>query len=140
MSYYALIKDGVVENVVVWDGSEGLFDDYTTHELSETEIAGPGFSAKLDSKKKWVFTPPVVNTSPEEQSEINLLNAQSSYEVASSKIKSLNEQIEDDDYSNSSEDKVKGLLSSWTSYRKALRAYISSSDGTQPLPLSPDNK
>ncbi|WP_411705958.1 hypothetical protein [Edaphovirga cremea] len=77
MSYYALIKDSVVENLVVWDGSEGFFDDYTTHELTENEIVGPGVSAVSGSDKKWVFTPNEINVSPEEQSEMNLLNAQS---------------------------------------------------------------
>ena len=30
MSNYALVKNGVVENVVVWDGTGDIFDDYIT--------------------------------------------------------------------------------------------------------------
>ena len=30
MSNYALVKNGVVENIVVWDGTGDIFDDYIT--------------------------------------------------------------------------------------------------------------
>ncbi|WP_267411823.1 hypothetical protein [Pantoea sp. GM_Pan_4] len=140
MSSYALIKDGLVANVVVWDGNDGVFDDYTTHELTGDEVVGPGFSAVQGSDNDWVFTAPVIELSPEEQTEINLVNAQSGYEQASSEIQSLNEQIEDEDYSIQSEDELKSSLASWTTYRKSLRAYINAGDGSKTLPSPPDVK
>lgn len=41
MSNYALVKNGVVENVVVWDGTGGIFDDYITVNID-------GISAGID--------------------------------------------------------------------------------------------
>lgn len=140
MSSYALIKDGLVENIVVWDGNDGLFDDYTTHELTGDEVVGPGFSAAQGRDNDWVFTAPVIVVSPEEQAEINLANAQSGYEQASLEIQSLNEQIEDEDYSIQSEDELKSSLAAWITYRKSLRAYINTGDGSKSLPSPPAKK
>lgn len=69
----------------------------------------------------------------------NLLKAQEQYELASGKIDNLNDQIEDEDYSETdTEESVKASKVSWTTYRKALRAYIASTDGTKALPTAPD--
>ncbi len=35
MSNYALVKNGVVENVVVWDGTGDIFDDYITVNIDD---------------------------------------------------------------------------------------------------------
>ncbi len=43
MSTYALIKDGVVENIVVWDGTGDIFSDYTTVNIDDVE-AGIGWA------------------------------------------------------------------------------------------------
>jgi hypothetical protein len=134
---YALIQSGMVENVVVWDGEGDIFSDYTTYKIKEGETVGPGFSAEQDSSGNWEFIAPVVVVSPEEQAAINLQKAQSEYERASSKIAALNEQIADEDYTGTTEDAVKASMTSWTTYRKALRSYIAASDGTQELPEAP---
>lgn len=57
MSTYALIKDGVVENIIVWDGTGNIFNDYTTVNIDDVE-AGIGWSYS-DS----TFTPPASQTS-----------------------------------------------------------------------------
>lgn len=44
MSDYALIKDGLVDNIVVWDGKGDLFSDYQVVELNDGTIAAPGWS------------------------------------------------------------------------------------------------
>ena len=53
MSNYALVKNGVVENVVVWDGKGELFSEFVTVELNDDSVASVGWS--YDGKE---FTPP----------------------------------------------------------------------------------
>ena len=138
MPNYALIKDGLIQNVVVWDGVGDLFKDFETYELAENYSVGPGYAADMDSAGKWIFTAPAVVITPEEQGAINLQKAQTEYARATTQITSLNERIEDSDYAGTTEDAVKLSLSDWVTYRKALRAYISSVDGGIELPSAPD--
>lgn len=138
MSAYALIKDGVVVNAVLWDGEGDIFQDYETYEIKEGEQVGPGYTAQKDSKGKWSFSAPVVEVTPEEQANKNIQAASSSYDLATAKITSLNEIIEDEDYSSYPETDVRAQLATWTSYRKALRAYIAKGDGKVTLPESPE--
>lgn len=137
-SSYALIKDGVVVNAVLWDGEGDLFPEYETYEIKEEDSVSPGFTAEKDKKGSWVFTAPVVELTPEEKANKNIQEASSSYDRASVKITSLNQIIEDEDYSSSSEEDVRAELAIWTSYRKALRAYIAKGDGKFSLPKSPE--
>lgn len=139
MSGYALIKDGVVVNAVVWNGEGDLFSEYETYEIKEGDQVGPGFTAEKDKKGNWVFTAPVVEVTPEQQAQKNLNAAQSEYSLASSHITALNQRIEDEDYSDElTPDIVSALKASWTKYRKELRAYIEKNDGAVKLPSPPD--
>lgn len=137
-SSYALIKDGVVVNAVLWDGEGDLFPEYETYEIKEEDSVSPGFTAEKDKKGNWVFTAPVVELTPEEKANKNIQEASSSYDRASVKITSLNQIIEDQDYSSSVEEDVRAELATWTSYRKALRAYLAKGDGKVSLPKSPE--
>ncbi|EKS6745954.1 tail fiber assembly protein [Enterobacter kobei] len=61
MQNYALIKNGVVENVVIWDGEGDIFDDYTAVKLDGL-TAGIGWT--YDGEQ---FTaPPEPEPTPEE--------------------------------------------------------------------------
>lgn len=42
MSGYALIKDGVVVNAVVWNGEGDLFSEYETYEIKDGGIRKVG--------------------------------------------------------------------------------------------------
>lgn len=69
----------------------------------------------------------------------NLQTAQDEYDSASEHITALQQRMDDDDYDDTNtEESVKALKATWTTYRKALRAYISSADGTKSLPAAPD--
>lgn len=139
VSSYALIKDGVVANAVLWNGEGDLFPEYETYEIKEDDQVGPGFTAEKDKAGNWVFTPPVVEITPEEQAQKNLSTAQSEYNLASAQITALNQRIEDEDYSGEfTEEAVAKSKADWTTYRKALRAYISAADGAASLPKAPD--
>lgn len=82
MSNYALVKNGVVENVVVWDGKGELFSEFVTVELNDDSVASVGWS--YDGKE---FTPP---PEPEKTHEELIAEAdaekQSRLDYASSKI------------------------------------------------------
>jgi len=134
MSTYALIKDGMVVNVVVWDGEGQMFDSFTTYEVKENEQIGPGYSAKKDKKGSWSFTPPSVVMTDEEIALANISTAQSEYDVATANINALRQIVEDGDYEDSSEEEVKNLINEWTSYRIALRSYLKVADGSKELP------
>ncbi|MGE4775215.1 hypothetical protein [Yersinia enterocolitica] len=71
---------------------------------------------------------------PEEIAAENMATARTEYDRATANIVALNEQIEDEDYAGTTKDTVKADLSSWTDYRKQLRAYIKAGDGCGPLP------
>lgn len=139
MSGYALIKDGLVVNAVVWDGEGDIFQEYETYEIKDNDLVGPGFTAKKDGKGNWFFTPPVIEITPEEQAQKNLNTAQSEYNRASAQITALNQRIEDEDYSGEFTEKaVAKSKADWTTYRKALRAYIAEATGKGDLPKGPD--
>lgn len=131
---YALIKNGIVVNIVVCESDDAaieLFQDFTVVNITDSS-AGIGWS--YDGKS---FSAPETEQTPEELADANLAKAQSEYEAASVKIIALNEQIADEDYDGTTEEAVKAELESWTGYRKQLRAYIKAADfsGTPPDPL-----
>ncbi|EHG6164148.1 hypothetical protein ACNDTH_000348 [Escherichia coli] len=43
MSNYALIKDGIVVNIVIWNGESDLFREYTTINVDNIDV-GIGWS------------------------------------------------------------------------------------------------
>lgn len=65
--------------------------------------------------------------------ESNLQKAQSEYDIATLKIDALSQQIEDEDGDIKTLESTK---STWTDYRKSLRAYLKT-DGSGDLPVSP---
>lgn len=140
---YAVIENGMVVNVIVWDGETSIgfggnqiaIQIYQSGVGTTTPTPGIGWSYA-----NGVFTPPPEPEQTEENiAAQNLALAQASYNVATVKINSLNEQIEDTDYAGTTEDEVKEGLTAWTRYRTALRAYIKGDDGSQPLPAYPQN-
>ncbi|MBS0893943.1 hypothetical protein JK211_07835 [Tatumella sp. JGM130] len=139
MSGYALIKDGLVMNTVVWDGEGEIFSEYEQCKIVDGMQVGPGYMAKKDETGNWVFTAPVIVITPEEQAQKNLNTAQSEYARASAQITALNQRIEDEDYSSEhTEAGVAKSKADWTTYRKALRAYIAEASGKDALPKGPD--
>ena len=134
---YALIKNGVVEQVVVWDGQGDLFSDFTTYALPDGAIAGPGYIAS-EKDGYYEFSAPVIVKSSAQIAAEKKLIANSEYDRASSKITALQQQIDDEDYSTPDvEASLKNNKALWTNYRKSLRAYINDSDGSYPLPSEP---
>ena len=59
---YALIKNGIVVNVILWDwsGEEGedIFKEYEKAFIDDSCIVGVGFIASRDSDNNWVFNEP----------------------------------------------------------------------------------
>ena len=63
---YALIKSGMVKNVVLWDGDGDLFSDYECYEIAEGEEVGSGYAAVKEGGK-WGFTAPAIDDATDEQ-------------------------------------------------------------------------
>lgn len=127
-------KSGTVEKTIVCESTEianKMFPDYISVDISEL-AAGIGWS--YDGTN---FTEPEIKKTANELASENIATANSEYARATTKIDSLNEQIEDEDYADTPEDAVKMSLTAWTEYRKALRAYIRDADGSRDLPTGP---
>lgn len=134
---FALIKNAVVENTIVCESAElakELYPDFTI-----VEIAGipAGIGWKYDGE---TFAAPEIVRTPEEVAAENLATAQSEYNRASEYITALNEQIEDADYTDTTEADVKAELTVWTEYRKQLRAYVKAGDGSKAPPVLPKSQ
>ncbi|QIP25451.1 hypothetical protein [Klebsiella aerogenes] len=132
---YALIKDAIVQNVVVCDDDDSaklLFSKFTVINIDDMNV-GIGWGYDGES----FIEPPTPEPSPDDIASGRLVFAQSEYDKATDKINYLNEQVADTDYSGTTEADVMTLLERWTDYRKKLRAYIMTQDGSEPLPASP---
>lgn len=136
---YAVIENGIVVNVIIWDGKAamGWGGDQSLIQIAQS---GGGATAPIPgigwSYANGVFTPPPSPPlTPESIAANNLALAQAAYNVATSKITALNEQIADSDYAGTTEAEVSAALISWTDYRKQLRAYIKTGDGRLALPV-----
>lgn len=127
---YARIENGIVAELVdVPDGVD--ISDLYHPDLRFVDVS------RVDPQPEdgWIYADGVfAETVPVVTPDENLATAQSEYDRASEQITALNEQIEDADYDGTTEEVVKAELAAWTDYRKKLRAYIRSSDGSQPLP------
>lgn len=145
MANYALIKDGVVFNMIIWDGPEESpidFGEGVTYALipdDDGNIPGQGWLFEND---KFVC-PPLTDEEKEEKDQeekrMRLENSQAEYDRASSRITAINQQLDDEDYSDGeTEDSLTAEKSTWTAYRVKLRAYIKAADGSKELPTAPD--
>ena len=131
MPDYALVKNGIVDNIVVCENDDfanDFFSEFTVVNIKDV-AAAPEWS--YDGKS---FTAPVTEKTPEKISEENLETANSEYSRAGRQIDAINEQIEDEDWDGTAEGQVRSELSKWTYYRKKLRRYIKKSDGSVDLP------
>lgn len=133
MKNYAVVEDELVINIVLWDGKSD-WSPGAGIAVPAGDDVGIGWSYK-----KGKFTPPPIpEPSPDEISARNLASAQAAYGAATLAINALNEQIEDADYSGTTEDSVKAEIAAWIAYRVSLRAYIRIGDGSASPPESPD--
>ena len=151
---YAFIKDGAVGNIAVWNGEGDIFADFTTVEITDTFAAAIGdayidgvlyakprdgyeYTFSSDSLK-WTMTAEGAAAKTAAVAAANLETAQSEYARASEKITALQQQIDDEDYSETdTAETVAAAKATWTAYRKALRAYIAANDGTAALLQAP---
>lgn len=127
---YAVVEDGIVTNIVLWDGKEKWAD------------SGRAILTDSDTGIGWryengVFTAPVIEKATDELARDNMATANSEYDRASVKIAALNDRIADEDWSGTTESAIRAELLAWTTYRKSLRAYISAADWSKQLPESP---
>jgi hypothetical protein len=150
---YALIKDGFVVNTVVWDGQGEIFSDFSTVEITDSFQASiddayvngvlyakprDGYDYTFSSAAlTWTITAESAKRKSAAAAAGNLVTAQSEYDRASIKITALQQQIDDEDYSDiDTAATVAQTKATWTTYRKALRAYIAGGDGSVSLPAT----
>ena len=145
MGNYALIKDGVVFNMIVWDGPDECPLDFGEG-VTYAPIPDDGGNIPAQG---WIFKngefirPPLTEEEQKEKEQeerrLRLENAQAEYDRSSSRITAINQQIDDEDYSDGETvDTLTAEKSKWTSYRVKIRAYIKEGDGSKELPVKPD--
>ncbi|EOS94765.1 hypothetical protein LU631_02820 [Erwinia tracheiphila] len=152
---WALVKNGYVVNTVVWAADDGGFSEFLTVQFTEKVQPNIGdayidgvlypkprdrYDYTFDTEKLvWNLTADSASKKAKDDAASQLLMAQEEYNRASDKITALQQRMDDDDYDDTNtEDTVKAQKATWTTYRKALRAYISAADGTKSLPTAPD--
>lgn len=125
---YALIKNGVIENVVVWDGEADIFPDYIAISI---DGVGAGIGWSYDGK---VFTPP---PEPEMTHEENIEQAElvKAGLLASARTTISIWQSELLLGTISNEDKTS--LIEWLAYIKAVEAIDTSTAPEINWPISP---
>ncbi|HEG2117510.1 tail fiber assembly protein [Enterobacter kobei] len=128
MSIYALVKDGFVENTVIWDGEGDLFPDYQAVELNENENAGPGWT--YDGTE---FYPPV---EPEKSHEELVAEAEQQKEALLSEAQTTISLWQTELQLGIISDEDKASLIAWVQYIKAVQAIDTSKapDITWPVP------
>lgn len=135
MMKFALINDNCVVNIFICDSEKLACELFSNDGLVVNVDGTPVSVGWLYSEGE--FIEPVINKTKDEIAAENLALAREGYVQASEQITALMEQIEDEDYADATEYIVKESLSSWTDYRKKLRAYIKAEDGSQSLPVAP---
>ncbi|WGL57915.1 hypothetical protein [Kluyvera intermedia] len=129
---YAIVSNGIVENVIVCISdkeAKKLFPEYIVIKIGDVN-AGIGWA--YNGKE---FIPPEIEISDDERARENLALADSEYSRATGMITALQEKIEDADYADGeTESSVLDDKKAWTEYRKELRAYIKTGDGSVNLP------
>ncbi|WP_338837842.1 hypothetical protein SD415_13750 [Citrobacter braakii] len=138
---FAVIENETVVNVIIWDGMSSMACGGNQSYIQIAQ-SGVGSSAPLPgigwSFKNGKFTPPPAQEpSPDEMAARNIASAQSAYDAATRTINALNEQIEDADYTGTTESSVNAELVAWVAYRVSLRTYIRVGDGSQIPPTPP---
>lgn len=115
---YALVKDGIVENVVIWDGEDDLFDGFETVSIDGLEV---GIGWTYDGK---VFTAPVEPPQPEPTYDELVQQAELQKQIL---ISQANEYIDSKQWPSklalgrlSDADKL--LFNEWLDYLDALEA------------------
>ncbi|MEG0870365.1 MAG: tail fiber assembly protein [Hafnia sp.] len=130
MSIYALVKDGVVENTVIWDGEGDLFPDYQVVELKENENAGPGWS--YDGTE---FYAPA---EPEKSHEELVAEAKQHKEALLSEAQATIRLWQTELQLGIISDEDKASLSAWVRYIKALQAVEISTAPDITWPTAPE--
>ncbi|QFH73098.1 hypothetical protein FR762_25420 (plasmid) [Enterobacter sp. E76] len=135
---FAVIENETVVNVIIWDGMSSMACGGNQSYIQIAQ-SGVGSSAPLPgvgwSYKNGKFTqPPAPEPSPDEMAARNIASAHVAYESATKTINALTEQIEDNDYTGTTEDTIRAELAAWITYRVSLRTYIRVGDGSQILP------
>lgn len=57
---WAIINNGIVENVVMWDGKGDIFKNFTTYKLPSDSPVGVGYLVNGDSADEYEFIAPEV--------------------------------------------------------------------------------
>lgn len=140
---YAVVLDGLVINTIVWDGESPIGQGGNQLLVKISSVGGSGGSLVTTPGRGWTYLdgefspPPPEEPSPEEISAQSIFTASREYDSATANIQSITEQIEDADYTGTTEGELKAKLSAWTDYRKLLRAYLKAGDGSKELPKMP---
>ncbi len=145
LEYESLPTDVITINEIVWLDTldkinQGFFamiegNDIT---LSDTAKPSPYYSFNKDSLK-WTQSTEQIEAEKKIKNKANLNKAQEQYESVSKTIQDYVDRLQDQDFEELSEEELQTAKSSLTDYRKKLRSYISTGDGSIDPPILTEN-
>lgn len=145
LEYVSLPTDVITIDEIVWLDTldkinQGFFamiegNDIT---LSDTAKPSPYYSFNKDSLK-WTQSTEQIEAEKKIKNKANLNKAQEQYESMSKTIQDYVDRLQDQDFEELSEEELQTAKSSLTDYRKKLRSYISTGDGSIDPPVMTEN-
>lgn len=144
LEYGSLPTDVITIDATVWLDTldkinQGFFAmiEGTDITLSDTVKPSPYYSFNKDTLK-WTQSAEQIKAEQKIKNKANLNKAQEQYESVSKTIQDYVDRLQDQDFEELSEEELKAAKSSLTDYRKKLRSYISTGDGSIDPPILTD--
>lgn len=157
VKYAVINEEGLIGNIInldisespEWTPGEGksIISAELNDRIGDYIIGGKRYPKPRDNWEysfnqtdlAWVMSDASVKEKSIEKMNNRLNSASDEYNRASVEITSIQQQIDDEDYSDGeTEESLTAEKSKWTAYRVKLRAYIKSGDGSKELPVKPD--
>ena len=145
LEYESLPTDVITINEIVWLDTldkinQGFFAmiEGNNITLSDTAKPSPYYSFNKDSLK-WTQSTEQIEAEKKIKNKANLNKAQEQYESVSKTIQDYVDRLQDQDFEELSEEELQTAKSSLTDYRKKLRSYISTGDGSIDPPILTEN-
>lgn len=144
LEYESLPTDVIIIDEIVWLDTldkinQGFFAMIEGNDVTLSYIAKPSpyYSFNKDSLK-WTQSTEQIEAEKKIKNKANLNKAQEQYESVSKTIQDYVDRLQDQDFEELREEELKAAKSSLTDYRKKLRSYISTGDGSIDPPILTD--
>lgn len=140
LGYTEIPEDVVDIDLNTWQETlekinSGFYVSSKSGTIEYSKTSKPGRFYSFDTElSTWVQSEEQKNLELNAKNSKNLQLAQKEYEDITSLINNYSEMLEDEDYSLQTQEELLKSKTEATSYRKELRSYLNTGDGSLPLP------